>query len=150
MKKFLLLSILIACSINLHAQEIGLQLYSLRDQFSKDVPGTMALVKSWGIKEVELAGTYGLPTDDFKKILAQNNLIVIGTGSEFEKLASDPQAVANEAKLLGAKYVVCFWIPHAENDFTLEEAKKAVSVFNAAGKVIKENGIKYLKDFAES
>ncbi|MFM9841010.1 MAG: sugar phosphate isomerase/epimerase family protein [Cyclobacteriaceae bacterium] len=141
MKKIIFLSMLITFSINLHAQEIGLQLYSLRDQFPKDVPGTMALVKSWGIKEVELAGTYGLPTEDFKKMLAQNNLIVIGTGAEFEKLASDPQTVANEAKLLGAKYVVCFWIPHVENDFTLEEAEKAVSVFNAAGKVIKENGL---------
>ena len=39
---------------------IGLQLYSLRDQFPKDVTGTLDEVKGWGIKYAELAGTYGL------------------------------------------------------------------------------------------
>lgn len=125
------------------AQEIGLQLYSLRDQFPKDVQGTMAKVKGWGIKEVELAGTYGLSTDNFKEIIIQNNMKVISTGADFEKLATDPQAAANEAKALGAKYVVCFWIPHVENDFALDEAKNAVNVFNKAGKVLKENGLSF-------
>ena len=37
---------------------IGLQLYSLRGDFSKDVPGTMAKVRGFGFKYVELAGTY--------------------------------------------------------------------------------------------
>ena len=39
---------------------IGLQLYSLRDQFPKDVMGTLDEVKGWGIHYAELAGTYGL------------------------------------------------------------------------------------------
>ena len=39
---------------------IGLQLYSLRDQFKADVPGTLDQVRSFGIKYVELAGTYGV------------------------------------------------------------------------------------------
>jgi len=125
------------------AQEIGLQLHSLRDQFKKDVPGTMKMVKSWNIKEVELAGTYGLTTEDFKKLLSENNITIISTGADFETLESNPQAVAEEAKSLGAKYVVCFWIPHNGNDFTLEDAQKAVKVFNTAGKVLKENGLSF-------
>jgi sugar phosphate isomerase/epimerase len=133
-------SLLFSCPA-LVAQEIGLQLYSLRNQFPKDVKGTMTKVQSWGIKEVELAGTYGLPVEDFKKILAQNNLKVISTGADFEKLATAPQGVAADAKALGAKYVVCFWIPHVENGFTLDEANHAISVFNKAGKVLKENGL---------
>lgn len=36
---------------------VGLQLYSLREQFKKDVPGTIDTVKSFGIKYAELAGT---------------------------------------------------------------------------------------------
>jgi sugar phosphate isomerase/epimerase len=142
-QRFLLtffISLLFSCPA-LVAQEIGLQLYSLRNQFPKDVPGTMAKVQNWGIKEVEFAGTYGLPVEEFKKLLAQHNLEIISTGAEFEKLAADPQSVADEAKALGAKYVVCFWIPHVENDFTLNEANHAISVFNKAGKVLKENGL---------
>ncbi len=132
----------LACSAAT-AQEIGIQLHSLRDQFKKDVQGTMKMVKSWGIKEVELAGTYGLSKTDFKKLLAENNITVISTGADFDKLESNPQAVAEEAKSLGAKYVVCFWIPHQGNDFTIEDAERAVKVFNTAGKVLKENGLSF-------
>jgi hypothetical protein len=36
---------------------VGLQLYSLRDQFKKDVGGTLDQVRAFGITNVELAGT---------------------------------------------------------------------------------------------
>jgi hypothetical protein len=39
---------------------VGLQLYSFRDQFKTDVPGTLDQVKAFGIKYVETAGTYGV------------------------------------------------------------------------------------------
>ena len=37
---------------------IGLQLYSLRDYAPKDLPGTLARLRSLGIVEVESAGLY--------------------------------------------------------------------------------------------
>src|SRR5919197_803561 len=37
---------------------LGLQLYSLREQFAGDVPGTLDVVRKFGIENVELAGTY--------------------------------------------------------------------------------------------
>ena len=49
---------------------VGLQLYSLRDQFGKDVPGTLDEVKQWGIRYAELAGTYGLTPDAVQAQLA--------------------------------------------------------------------------------
>lgn len=122
-------------------REIGLQLYSLRDQIPKDVAGTLRNVSSWGIHELEMSGTYGLPLADFQTLLQQNNLKVVSTGADFSELAKDPQAVADQAKALGAKYVVCFWIPHKGDSFTLKDTRKAVKVFNAAGKVLKENGL---------
>src|SRR6185503_10673071 len=53
---------------------VGLQLYSLRDQFKKDVAGTLDQVRSFNIKYVELAGTYGLPPDRFRKELDARGL----------------------------------------------------------------------------
>ena len=61
----------------LFAQEIGLQLYSLRNEFKKDVPGTLAKIKAWKIKLIEGGGTYGLPVDEYKKLLQQNNLEMV-------------------------------------------------------------------------
>lgn len=125
----------------LSAQEIGLQLYSLRNQFKTDVPGTLAKIKSWNIKQIEGGGSYGLPIEDYKKMLAQNNLQMISVGADFKQLAENPQAAIDQAKAYGAKYIVCFWIPHNGTEFTIEETKNAVQVFNTAGKLISESGL---------
>ena len=127
----------------LSAQEIGLQLYSLRNQFKTDVPGTLAKIKSWNIHEIEGGGTYGLPMDEYKKLLVQNNLKMVSVGADFNQLAKDPQVAIDEAKAFGAKYVMCAWVPHQGTDFTIQDIQKAVEVFNAAGKVMHENGISF-------
>src|SRR4051812_38697907 len=55
--------------------QLGLQLYSLRHLFAKgDVPGTLAMVKSWGLTNVELAGTYGMSVADYSALLKKTGL----------------------------------------------------------------------------
>lgn len=141
-KSILLLAL--CCTVQLvSAQEIGLQLYSLRNQFKTDVPGTLAKIKSWGIKQIEGGGTYGLPMADYKKMLAQNGLKMVSIGADFQKLADNPQAIINEAKAFGATYVMCAWVPHQGDDFTMDDIKKAITVFNTAGKVLADAGLKF-------
>jgi sugar phosphate isomerase/epimerase len=123
------------------AQEIGLQLYSLREQFKKDVPGTLQKVKGWKITEVEGGGTYGLPLDEYKKLLRENNLTMVSVGADYQILKNDPQKAVDEAKRFNAKFVVCYWLPHDGNNFDITHTKEAVEVFNKAGKLLKENGI---------
>src|SRR5688572_23543184 len=53
---------------------VGLQLYSLRDQFKKDVAGTLDQVRAFGITNVELAGTYGVAPEKFKEQLDARGL----------------------------------------------------------------------------
>ena len=120
---------------------VGLELYSFRNQFSTDVPGTMAKVRQMGFRDVEVAGTYGMSTGDFRKLLDQNKLKAIGVGASFEDLDRNVPKVLAEAKALGAKYVVCFWIPHAGDAFTIQNAEQAVDVFNTAGSLLAQNGI---------
>lgn len=141
LSKCTLLSLPIFFFCSAQAQEFGLQLYSLRNQFAKDLPGTLAKVKSFGIKEVEMAGTYDTPFPDMIRLLAQNQLQVISFGADFERLEKFPQSVADDARAYGAKYVVCFWIPHNGDAFTIEDAKKATEVFNRAGKIMAQNGL---------
>ena len=127
----------------LFAQEIGLQLYSLRNEFKKDVPGTLSKIKEWKIRQIEGGGTYGLTIDEYKKLLRQNNLQMVSYGAGFEELSKNPQAVINNAKAFGAKFVMCAWVPHKEGEFTLDDIKKAIDVFSAAGKLMYENGLKF-------
>ena len=140
---FLFVGLLLSSSIALaqKAAPVGLELYSFRDQFAMDVPGTMAKVKQMGFREVEVASTYGMSTGDFRKLLDQNGLKAIGTGATFEDLDRNVPKVLAEAKALGAKYVVCFWIPHTGDTFTVQNADQAIDVFNTAGTLLAQNGI---------
>ena len=131
------------CFKTMKAQEIGLQLYSLRNQFKTDVPGTLAKIKSWGITEIEGGGTYGLPMDDYKKMLANNNLKMVSVGADFNILATNPQAAVDEAKAFGATYIMCAWVPHNGTDFSVADIQKAITVFNTAGKLIHDNGLTF-------
>jgi sugar phosphate isomerase/epimerase len=75
------------------------------------------------------------------RLLAQNELNVISYGADFDKLQKDPQGVIDEARSYGAKYIVCFWVPHTGDNFTVEDANKAAEVFNAAGRLIAAHGL---------
>lgn len=140
---FFICTLLLISFNNLFAQEIGLQLYSLRNEFKVDVPGTLAKIKEWKIKLIEGGGTYGLPLDEYKKLLQNNNLEMVSYGAGFEELENNPQAVIDNAKELGAKFIMCAWVPHKEGVFTIDEINKAIVVFSKAGKLMQENGLKF-------
>ncbi|WP_298477024.1 sugar phosphate isomerase/epimerase [uncultured Maribacter sp.] len=123
------------------AQEIGIQLWSLRNQFKTDIPGTLATIKDWGITKIEGGDSYGMPFDEFNGLLKKNNLEMVSIGAPFKDLEDSPEKVVESAKAYGAKYVMCAWVPHNENDFAIAETKHATEVFNKAGKLLKENGI---------
>lgn len=120
---------------------VGLQLYSLRAQFMRDVPGTIQKVASYGIKEVELAGTYNFKPEAFREMLLKAGLQPVSQHVGFERYEKDPKAVALEAKTLGLKYSGCAWIPH-KGAFDAAQARHAAKVFNEAGKVLADHGLK--------
>jgi sugar phosphate isomerase/epimerase len=121
---------------------VGLQLYSLRAQFQKDVPGTLDEVKKFGFKYAELAGTYGLSAEKFKQELDAHGIQAIGAHFGYERFRDDAEGVAREAKTLGLKYAGCAWIPHT-GDFDEKTCREAIAVFNKAGEVMARNGLKF-------
>ncbi|MBT8280547.1 MAG: sugar phosphate isomerase/epimerase [Muriicola sp.] len=126
---------------SLMGQEVGLQLYSLRDQFKNDVEGTLKTISDWGITKIEGGDTYGLTLEEFLRLLKKYDLEVVSVGASFEELAEDPQAVTEKAKAYGATYVMCAWIPHNGDEFTLEDTQKAIDVFNTAGEILDRDNI---------
>jgi sugar phosphate isomerase/epimerase len=121
---------------------VGLQLYSLRAEFTKNVPATLDKVKSYGIKYVETAGTYNLSAEKFRDMLKERGLEAVSGHFPFERYKADPEGIAKDAKTLGLKYSGCAWIPH-EGDFDEKECHEAAEVFNRAGEVLSKEGIKF-------
>lgn len=115
---------------------VGLELYSFRDQFKTDVPGTMVKVRQMGFREVEVAGTYDLSTAAFRQELDKNGLKAISVGADFNDLETNIPKILADAKALGARYVVCAWIPHTADLFTIGDADRAIDVFNTAGRLL--------------
>ncbi|PXX26715.1 sugar phosphate isomerase/epimerase [Arenibacter sp. ARW7G5Y1] len=137
-----LIAIVFFGKVSVTAQEVGLQLYSLRNQFKEDIPSTLKLINDWGITVLEGGDSYGMPEEEFKELLAKNNLKMVSIGATFNDLAIAPEEVVKKAKSYGATYVMCAWIPHHGNNFGIVDAQKAVEVFNRAGKLLREKGLK--------
>lgn len=121
---------------------IGIQLYSLRDQFRMDVPGTLDQVRAFGMKYVELAGTYGVEPEQFKKELDARGLKAISGHFPYEQCRDHIENVTREAKLFGLEYVGCAWIPHGD-PFDEKTCREAAAVFNRAGEALAKHGIKF-------
>lgn len=121
---------------------VGLQLYSLRNQFGKDVNGTLDTVQKFGIQYAELAGTYGQKPEDFKAALLAHQITPISAHFGFDQFKNHLDDVVKDAQTLGLKYAGCAWIPH-QGDFDEKTCKDAIEVFNRAGKEMAKHGIQF-------
>jgi len=125
------------------SQEIGMQLYSVRNEIKKDLNGTLKEVRSMGIKELEGGELYGMDLKSYRKMLDQMGYKMISIGIEYSELDKDLMPVIEKAKALGASYITCFWIPHQGNEFGESNINAAAALFNNAGKVFQENGLQF-------
>jgi sugar phosphate isomerase/epimerase len=123
----------------LYTAPFGVEAYTFRKSFPLGIAATLDSIKMMGFTELE-GGGEKMPPEEFKKLCNERGISIPASGASYDDLVKDPRDVANKAKALGAKYVMCAWIPH-KGDFSLENAKNGVADFNAAGKVLKENGI---------
>lgn len=119
---------------------VGLQMYSLRDTFSQDREKGFQTAESFGFGYVELAGTYGLSSEDMVAELKEHHLTPIAGHWDYNLFKTDPEKVAKEAKDLGLKFAGVAWIPH-NGDFDEQDVEEAAEVFNNAGKVLAEYGL---------
>jgi sugar phosphate isomerase/epimerase len=126
----------------LYTAPFGVQAYTFRRSFPQGVAETLDTIKSMGITEIE-GGGGRIPPEEFRKLCEERGITIPSTGTSYENLVKDPMAAVTNAKALGASYVMVAWIPHERGAFNLDNAKKAVADFNAAGKVLKENGITF-------
>jgi sugar phosphate isomerase/epimerase len=140
--KIILLLFLSAVAQLAIAQEIGLQLYSVRNQTKEgNVEAVLTKIKSWGITQLEGGGTYGMSQEDYNALLKKIGLKTVSIGAGFDELDKDPAKVLEKALAFDVKFVMCSWIPHKGVQLTPDEAKNAIAVFQKAGKILAEKGI---------
>ena len=135
---------------------IGVQLYSIRSEMTKDPLGSLEQVAKMGYKYVEHANYvnrkfYGYSAPEFKKILDGMGLNMISghtvMGSqhwdETKKDFSDSwKMTVEDAGVLQQKYVVS---PSMDNSMrkTYDDFKHYMDIFNKCGELCKKNGMKF-------
>jgi sugar phosphate isomerase/epimerase len=120
---------------------VGLQLYSLRDQFKASVPTALDEAQGFGCKVVETAGTYGLSAADFSAALAAHGLKAVSAHMGSDLLQKNMAGVIADAKALGVTYIV---IPALGHKKPMDEAGalKAAANFNRWGQQLQAAGLK--------
>ena len=130
---------------NPYRKNIGIQLYTLRNQISADTAGTIKAVADAGYKQVE---PYGFPNaEEMIKASKDNGLAVNSSHFAWESVtAPDKKGVPPFAKILdsakeaGLSHLVIPYI-HGHNRKTLDDYKRLSDLFNKAAAKSKKVGI---------
>ncbi len=117
--------------------------YTFRTQFQEDVPGTLDIIKEIGITNIEFSSLFGKTAKELRALLDEKGMICTSYGVSYDRLVNDTEKVAEEAHILGAKYVRVASIPFERPEFTIDDAKRAVADFNRGGKKLSEEGLHF-------
>lgn len=90
---------------------IAVQMYTLRKEVAADYAGTLRAVAELGYGAVELATLGGLSAADLRTEIDTLGLRVVGMHVGLDRLEGDLDAALDDVRTLGARYVVCPWLP---------------------------------------
>jgi len=119
---------------------LAVQLWSFRNDFRKDVPGTLKRVRELGFTCVELAGYYGMTAQQFRAELDKAGLKAVSMHIEYKVARDKIDDVIREAKILGVQDVGVPWI---KSPFSKADCLQAIEVFNRAGAKLAANGLRF-------
>jgi sugar phosphate isomerase/epimerase len=148
MKRVMLISVLFAMPLLVHPAtpsssikgSLAVQLWSFRDDFKKDVPGTLKRVHDLGFINVELAGYYGMTAKQFRAELDRSGLKAVSMHIEYREARDRIDQVIADAAVLGVEDVGVPWI---RSPFRRQDCLDAIQVFNRAGEKLAASGLKF-------
>lgn len=118
---------------------VALQLYTVRDEMSKDFQGTVRKVAQMGYAGVELAGTGGLEPQQMTDLLADNNLKPAGSHISLALFEGELDQVIAYNLAIGNKYL---GVPALPNDMRNPSGfRRAAAFMNDIGREIRDAGL---------
>lgn len=126
-------------------KNIGLQLYTIRNQIQQDLPGALRSVAQTGYTWLEAAGYsegkfYGLLPADFGKIVEDLGMQLISSHATFEP-EDQQQAIDSHAEL-GVKYMVYPMLPVTKKE-SKDHFSMAAARLNEIGQACSLSGLKF-------
>lgn len=123
-------------------KNLGIQLYSLRDDLPKDPKGILKQLAGFGYKEIESyegkqGMFWGMGNKGFKTYMDDLGMKIVSSHCDYKK---DFERKAAEAGEIGMKYLISPWVGRQKS---LDDYKRLGDEFNKAGEICKKNGLRF-------
>ncbi len=94
--------------------KVGVQLYSVREDCQRDLPGTLRAIARIGYAGVEFAGYYGYDAKTLRQMLDDNGLLCCGTHIGIDQLLGDNfERTLEFHQTLGCPYLIVPGLPES-------------------------------------
>jgi sugar phosphate isomerase/epimerase len=126
---------------NSWADQIGLQLYTVRDLLEKDFEGTLEQIAQVGYKNMEFAGYYNRTPEQVRAILDRLKLASPSSHIGGPLMQRDAAAQIKIAQTIGQKYIT---LPSYNfgRDSGADGFKRGAAEFNKWGQMCKDAGLR--------
>lgn len=124
-------------------RNVGIQLYTFRNELAKDVMGTLKQIAGLGVKQIETARSnkghyYGLSASEMKKACKDLGMTL---RSGHVHIDDKWQQTMNEAAESGQEYLICSTM--VLRGQTVDNYKRVADAFNKAGEECKKLKLKF-------
>jgi len=128
-------------------KNVGLQLWTVKEDMAKDPKGTLKQIASYGYTEIEgfegEQGIYwGMTPADFEQYTKELGIKMMGSHCSIDKLYGKGglEGKSVEAISIGMKYLIC---PYKGPQKSIDDFKRIADEFNKCGEICRKNGITF-------
>ena len=128
---------------SIYPAKISVQLYTVRNEFIKDIPGTLKKLSNIGFKYVETAfWPEGITIEQASQYLNDAGLLVSSCHIEIP-MGDKKQIMLDTANAFGSNKMIWHGWPEDKRYSSLEGTKELISIYNEASRFAKENGLEF-------
>ncbi|HEY4206037.1 MAG TPA: sugar phosphate isomerase/epimerase [Puia sp.] len=122
---------------------IAVQLYTIRDQIAKDMPGSLQKLASLGVHTVETAfWPKGITVNQAAKAIKDAGLKVCSSHIEIP-VGEKKAAMLETAKAFDSSRMIWHGWPEDKRYSSLDGTKELIRIYNEAGGIAKANGLQF-------
>ncbi|HPA20346.1 MAG TPA: sugar phosphate isomerase/epimerase [Verrucomicrobiae bacterium] len=121
---------------------LALQLHSLREEDTANPGGKLRRIRALGYQAIELAGSYGMPAREWKSILEETGLAVVGAHVPLDALTARFDEEADFHAAIGNRRIVVPTLPPEYR--VLDGFVRAAELLGRLGQRLADRGLELL------
>ena len=126
----------------MRADQIALQLYTMRDRTKQDFIGTLQALAATGYTAVEFAGYGDVGVGQLRKTLDDAGMQAMGAHIQYDRFASAFDEVVDELHTLGAQFAI---VPSIREELRTDTdaVRRLAATFNEWGNTCRAAGLRF-------